>query len=97
MYFQLIIFLFRSEANKYKILNLDVDSDSSKFLTSMPSPLLSDSSSSTKSSTFGSTQNLVKRSSIDSGINMSCGPASETYRFKNSKFSGLRDSPKFTK
>lgn len=85
---------FRSEANKYKILNLELD-ENDKLLTSMPSPLLSDSSSSTKS--IGSSQNLVKRSSIDSGINMACGLAAEMYRSKNSRLSILRDIPKLSK
>ncbi|CAH0555336.1 unnamed protein product [Brassicogethes aeneus] len=74
----------RSEYNKYKILNLDLDSDSSlgKMLTSTPSPLLSDSSASTRGHNG---QKLIKRPSIDSGIHMSCGPATETTRPKSSK------------
>ncbi|XP_045473407.1 calmodulin-binding transcription activator 2 isoform X4 [Harmonia axyridis] len=62
----------RSETNKYKMLNLDIESDSSldcnKIMGSSPSPMLSDYSSSTRSN--GSFQKLVKRPSIDSGINL---------------------------
>lgn len=65
----------RSESQKYRILNIDLDSDSNiigsnKMLGSMPSPLLSDSSASTRGSNG---QKLIKRPSIDSGIHMSCG------------------------
>ncbi|KAJ8981100.1 hypothetical protein NQ317_005418 [Molorchus minor] len=85
----------RSEANKYKILNLDLDSDCiSKMLTSTPSPLLSDFSSSTRGSNG---QKLIKRPSIDSGIHMSCGPMIESSRPKSSKVYNIRDIPKANK
>ncbi|KAJ8940097.1 hypothetical protein NQ318_011479 [Aromia moschata] len=85
----------RSEANKYKILNLDLDSDcGSKMITSTPSPLLSDFSSSTRGSNG---QKLIKRPSIDSGIHMSCGPAMESIRPKSSKVYNIRDMPKLCK
>ncbi|KAG5895918.1 hypothetical protein JTB14_031823 [Gonioctena quinquepunctata] len=84
----------RSEANKYKILNVDLDLDSNKFIMSSPSPLLSDFSSSTRGSNG---QKLIKRPSIDSGIHMSCGPAAESYRPKSSKVHNVRELPKLSK
>lgn len=84
----------RSESQKYKMLNIDLDSDSNiigsnKMLGSMPSPLLSDSSASTRGSNG---QKLIKRPSIDSGIHMSCGN-SESSKSKNSRiFSSPRQS-----
>ncbi|CAG9862937.1 unnamed protein product [Phyllotreta striolata] len=85
----------KNDVNKYKILNVDLDSDmSNKLITSAPSPLLSDFSSSTRGSNG---QKLVKRPSIDSGINMSFGPASESYRPKSSKVWNNRDIPKLSK
>ncbi|XP_063932843.1 calmodulin-binding transcription activator 2 isoform X6 [Zophobas morio] len=83
----------RSESQKYKMLNIDLDSDSNiigsnKMLGSMPSPLLSDSSASTRGSNG---QKLIKRPSIDSGIHMSCG--SESSKSKSSRlFSSPRQS-----
>ncbi|XP_074029388.1 calmodulin-binding transcription activator isoform X5 [Leptinotarsa decemlineata] len=85
----------RSEASKYKILNVDLDSDyNNKFIMSSPSPLLSDFSSSTRGSNG---QKLIKRPSIDSGIHMSCGPAAESYRPKSSKVYNVRETPKLSK
>ncbi|CAG9834991.1 unnamed protein product [Diabrotica balteata] len=85
----------RSEVNRYKILNVDLDSDTNnKLITSAPSPMLSDFSSSTRGSNG---QKLVKRPSIDSGINMSCGPAADSYRPKSSKVFNSRDTPKLSK
>ncbi|XP_018574381.1 calmodulin-binding transcription activator 2 isoform X1 [Anoplophora glabripennis] len=85
----------RSEANKYKILNLDLDSDpSNKMITSTPSPLLSDLSSSTRGSNG---QKLIKRPSIDSGIHMSCGSTHESSKPKSSKVYGVRETPKLSK
>lgn len=63
----------------------------SKLLTSTPSPLLSDYSSSTRGSNG---QKLIKRPSIDSGIHMSCGPLSDTHRPKSSK---VYNTPKLSK
>lgn len=86
---------FRSESSKYKLLNIDLDSDyNSKMLTSTPSPMLSDFSSSTRGSNG---QKLIKRPSIDSGIHMSCGPASESFRPKSSKVYTMRENPKLSK
>lgn len=85
----------RSESQKYKMLNIDLDSDpniigSNKMLGSMPSPLLSDSSASTRGSNG---QKLIKRPSIDSGIHMSCCSNSENSKSKNSRlFSSPRQS-----
>uniref|UniRef100_A0A6P7FAA1 Calmodulin-binding transcription activator 2 isoform X7 n=1 Tax=Diabrotica virgifera virgifera TaxID=50390 RepID=A0A6P7FAA1_DIAVI len=85
----------RSEVNRYKILNVDLDSDTNnKLITSAPSPMLSDFSSSTRGSNG---QKLIKRPSIDSGINMSCGPAADSYRPKSSKVFNSRDTPKLSK
>ncbi|XP_057668641.1 calmodulin-binding transcription activator 2-like isoform X3 [Diorhabda carinulata] len=85
----------RSEMNKFKILNVDLDSDvNSKLITSAPSPMLSDFSSSSRGCNG---QKLIKRPSIDSGINMSCGPASENYRPKSTKMWNPRDTPKLSK
>ncbi|XP_072388644.1 calmodulin-binding transcription activator 2 isoform X3 [Diabrotica undecimpunctata] len=85
----------RSEVNRYKILNVDLDSDTNnKLITSAPSPMLSDFSSSTRGSNG---QKLIKRPSIDSGINMSCGPTADSYRPKSSKVFNSRDTPKLSK
>lgn len=72
----------RSEYHKYRMLNLDLDANnldsniigSNKMLGSMPSPLLSDSSASTRGSNG---QKLIKRPSIDSGIHMTACDRSE--------------------
>lgn len=95
----------RSESHKYRMLNLDLDSEyniinSSRMLSAMPSPLLSDSSSSTRGSNG---QKLIKRPSIDSGIHMGCGMTSSnggsslsdsSYKMKNSR---LYNSPRLSK
>ncbi|VEN53158.1 unnamed protein product [Callosobruchus maculatus] len=85
----------RSEASKYKLLNLDLmDSmDSGKLLSSTPSPLLSDFSASTRGA---GGQKLVKRPSIDSGIHMSCATEFvSTIRPKSSKVFGV--TPRLSK
>ncbi|XP_064211128.1 calmodulin-binding transcription activator 2 isoform X3 [Tribolium castaneum] len=74
----------RSESQKYKMLNIDLDSDN--IIGSKPSPLLSDSSASTRGSNG---QKLIKRPSIDSGIHMSCG-SSESTKSKNSRLFSSR-------
>ncbi|KAJ8914467.1 hypothetical protein NQ315_011409 [Exocentrus adspersus] len=85
----------RSETNKYKMLNLDLESDSSnKLITSTPSPLLSDLSSSTRGSNG---QKLIKRPSIDSGIHMSCGSSNDSLKAKSSKVYNVRETPKLSK
>ncbi|XP_060529808.1 calmodulin-binding transcription activator 1 isoform X4 [Cylas formicarius] len=81
----------RSEYQKSKMLNIDIDAD--KFLMSSPSPLLSDFPSSVRGSNG---QKLIKRPSIDSGIHMSCGSASENIRPKSSKMSGTRETLKLS-
>ncbi|XP_044272246.1 calmodulin-binding transcription activator 2 isoform X6 [Tribolium madens] len=74
----------RSESQKYKMLNIDLDSDN--IIGSKPSPLLSDSSASTRGSNG---QKLIKRPSIDSGIHMSCA-SSESTKSKNSRLFSSR-------
>ncbi|XP_076265400.1 calmodulin-binding transcription activator isoform X5 [Rhynchophorus ferrugineus] len=85
--------VIRSECHKSKILNLELDSD--KFLTSSPSPLLSDLSSSTRGSNG---QKLIKRPSIDSGIHMSCTlSSSETNSRPKSSKMGSKENIKLSK
>lgn len=87
--------VFRSETSKYKILNLDIESDSSsdcnKILGSSPSPMLSDYSSSTRSN--GGFQKLIKRPSIDSGINLT----GIFERPKTSRMAASREMSKLSK
>ncbi|XP_050304910.1 calmodulin-binding transcription activator 1 isoform X3 [Anthonomus grandis grandis] len=75
----------RNDCTKSKFLSIDLDCENNnKYLTSSPSPLLSDLSSSTRGSNG---QKLIKRPSIDSGIHMSCGNSItlENTRPKSSK------------
>lgn len=93
----IIKYIFRNEFNKSKFLSIDLDSDNNKYLTSSPSPLLSDLSSSTRGSNG---QKLIKRPSIDSGIHMSCSHSTTTIenstRPKSSKVTS-RDNLKLSK
>uniref|UniRef100_A0A1Y1N492 CG-1 domain-containing protein n=1 Tax=Photinus pyralis TaxID=7054 RepID=A0A1Y1N492_PHOPY len=83
----------RSESQKYKILNLDVDSlttsethNSSSKSNFLPSTLLSEAN--VQSRNFGS--RLIKRPSIDSGINMNTVQSSDslpTLKFRSVKTS----------
>ncbi|XP_066146181.1 calmodulin-binding transcription activator 2 isoform X2 [Euwallacea fornicatus] len=87
----------RNEYSK-KFLSIDLDHENNnKFLTSSPSPLLSDLSSSTRGSNG---QKLIKRPSIDSGIHMNCASSfaavDASNRPKSSKI-GSRESSKLSK
>ncbi|XP_022907553.1 calmodulin-binding transcription activator 2 isoform X3 [Onthophagus taurus] len=92
----------RSESQKYKILNLDMDSlttdsniiGSNKLLSSSPTPLFSEDSSNQRNQS-----RLMKRPSVDSGIHMAYGQSSETsQRIKSNKSSkeGSKLSSLFT-
>lgn len=74
----------RSESQKYKLLNLDLESlssegNSNKHLSSSPTSLLSDENQRNNNG------RLTKRSSVDSGIHMAYGQIVDTGSAQKSK------------